>query len=68
MITGRLPTKDPLIATGRCRSVAVASETPLTAHVDGEFFCLPEDKVHRLEVRILPGALTLVAPVAEKPA
>jgi diacylglycerol kinase family enzyme len=68
MITGHLPTDDPLVATGRCQSVEVASETPLTAHADGEFICLPEDKVHRLEVRILPGALTLVAPAAEKSA
>jgi diacylglycerol kinase family enzyme len=66
MITGRLPTDDPLIARGRCQHVVIASETPLTAHVDGEFFCLPEDNLHRLEVRLLSRALTLVAPGAGK--
>jgi diacylglycerol kinase family enzyme len=62
MITGRLPTDDPLVSSGRCREVRVRSEAPLIVHVDGEFFCRPEDGLHEVEVRILPGALRVQAP------
>ena len=48
---------DDLVRMGRCRKAMVRSETPLIAHVDGEFFCLPEDGVHQLEVELLPQAL-----------
>lgn len=56
MVSGRLP-DHPQIRYGRCRDVQLVSETPLTAHLDGELFCLPENGVHSLKVHILPGAL-----------
>jgi hypothetical protein len=32
-------------------------EAELIAHFDGEFFCLPEDDLHDVEVQLLPRAL-----------
>jgi diacylglycerol kinase family enzyme len=57
MITGRLPDNHPRFWKGRCREVRLTSEAPLTVHVDGEFFSLPEDDVRTLDVRLLPGRL-----------
>lgn len=57
MVTGHLPEDHPKIRRGRCRRVAVSSQTPLLVHVDGEFFCQPADQIHSLEVEILPLAL-----------
>ena len=57
MISGNLPTDDPAIRTGRCRSVRIEAETPLVIHTDGEFFCRPEDGVRQVEIEMLPGAL-----------
>jgi diacylglycerol kinase (ATP) len=59
MITGRLPTDHPKLWLGQCSKVSVESKTPLTVHLDGEFFCLPEDGVRKLEVSLLPGALAV---------
>jgi diacylglycerol kinase (ATP) len=57
MVTGRLPFRDPLVHTGRCRALTVQSEAPLAVHTDGEFFCQPEDNVTSIVVELLPGAL-----------
>jgi diacylglycerol kinase family enzyme len=57
MILGRIPRHDPVIGSGRCRRVEVRSETPLMVHIDGEFFCVPEEGVRELEVDLLPGRL-----------
>jgi diacylglycerol kinase (ATP) len=57
MITGRLPTDHPRVWMGRCREARVESTSPLAIHLDGEFFCEPENNVRRIDVRILPGAL-----------
>lgn len=57
MITGRLPTDQLRIRRGRCRHVRVDADKPLTVHLDGEFFCLPEEGVRELEIGIAPGAL-----------
>lgn len=62
MITGRLPTWDPLIATGRCRQALITSEAALAAHCDGEILCRPEDDVRSVDVRMLPGALRVLCP------
>jgi len=59
LVTGKLPTH-PEVRRGRCRSAAVRSETPLVVHVDGEFFSLPGDNLHELEVTLLPGALRVL--------
>ena len=61
IITGRLPTDHPQIWTGRCRQVVVQSREPLIVHLDGEFFCVPKDGVRRIDVKVLPGALNVVA-------
>jgi diacylglycerol kinase family enzyme len=62
IITGRLPTNHPQIWTGRCKEVRVRSQEPLIVHLDGEFFCLPKDGILTIDVRILPGALPVLAP------
>ena len=51
----------PKIRQSRCRRVMMLSETPLIAHTDGEFFCLPEDGVRELEIEIVPRALVVKA-------
>ena len=57
MAAQRLPTDHPSVRAGRCGRATLHSETPLIAHLDGEFFCLPEDDLHDLEVQLLPRAL-----------
>src|ERR1019366_7303922 len=47
----------PKVRQGRCRHVRLRSESPLIVHTDGEFFCLPGDGVHELEIEIMPAAL-----------
>jgi diacylglycerol kinase family enzyme len=47
----------PALRKGRCRQVVVRAESPLIVHLDGEFYCLPEDGILELEVGMLPGAL-----------
>jgi diacylglycerol kinase family enzyme len=54
---GQLPTDHPQIWLGRCREARLHSEAPLAVHLDGEFFCLPKQRVHQLDIRILPGLL-----------
>jgi diacylglycerol kinase family enzyme len=61
LIAGGLPDDHPRLWQGRCREVRLTSEAPLTAHVDGEFFTLPEDDVRELEIHILPGRLRVQA-------
>jgi diacylglycerol kinase family enzyme len=57
MATGNLPTDHPLLDMGRCRAVEVRSESPVRVHLDGEFFCHPEDGVRNLTVELVPAAL-----------
>jgi diacylglycerol kinase family enzyme len=59
MVTGHLPTNYPNLWTGRCQACSIESDRPLAVHLDGEFFCLPADGVRRLDVELLPGALTV---------
>ncbi len=54
------PAEYPGVRQGRCRHVVLHSEAALRVHVDGEFFCLPEEAVCDLEIDLLPGALTVV--------
>ncbi len=51
------PNDHPKVRRGRCREIRIRSETPLTIHLDGEFFCVPEDGVREVHVRTLPRAL-----------
>ncbi len=59
MITGRLR-YHPAVWMGNCRRVHLRSEAALTVHVDGEFFCLPQEDVRELEVELLPGRLQVL--------
>jgi diacylglycerol kinase family enzyme len=54
---GQLPADHPAIHQGRCRHIILHSEAALTVHLDGEFFCRGEDRIHDLDIRIIPGAL-----------
>ncbi len=51
------PQNDPRVRQGRCRRVRLVSPKPLIVHLDGEFFCLPDDNVRELEIDLLPKAL-----------
>lgn len=51
------PESYPKIEQGLCRRVKLRSEAALVVHVDGEFFCKPEDGVRQLDIEIRPGAL-----------
>jgi diacylglycerol kinase (ATP) len=55
--SGQLPKDHPQIWLGRCCEVDLESEAPLTVHLDGEFFALPQDPIRQLQIRILPGRL-----------
>jgi diacylglycerol kinase family enzyme len=57
LVVGRLPRNHPHAWLGRCRSAEVVSETPLTVHTDGEFFCLPQDDCRQISVELLPRRL-----------
>lgn len=59
---GELPTDHPLIWQGRCKAVKLESDVPLTIHLDGEFFCLPNDNIQNLEIGILPGKIRVISP------
>jgi diacylglycerol kinase (ATP) len=61
MVAGTLPHDDPLLQIGRCRSVRVTAGHDLCVHVDGEFFCQPEDGVRGLSVEMLPGRLRVLS-------
>jgi diacylglycerol kinase family enzyme len=59
------PAQYPKVRQGRCRQIRLRSDAPLVAHIDGEFFCRPEDKVHNLDIHILPRALLVQAGLPE---
>jgi diacylglycerol kinase family enzyme len=60
LATGTLPDDHPLIRQGRCRAVSISSDLTMRIHTDGEFFCLPEDGVHDVQVSLLAGALPVL--------
>lgn len=52
------PPKDhPLVRNRRCHRVRVTSSEPLTVHLDGEMYCVPNDGVCELTVELLPSRL-----------
>jgi diacylglycerol kinase (ATP) len=53
------PSEYPKVTQGRCRKVKLTSEAPLVVHIDGEFFCLPEENIRSLEIDVVPAALTI---------
>lgn len=54
------PDEYPKVKQGQCRKVTLTSTAPLIIHVDGEFFCLPEDDVRSVAIEVVPAALTIV--------
>ena len=60
LATGTLSSDNPSLWLGRCREVRVESPTPLRVHVDGEFFCQPEDTVRELRIQLLPKRLRVL--------
>jgi YegS/Rv2252/BmrU family lipid kinase len=57
MATGKIPDDHPLVWKSRAREVTIESPEPMRIHLDGEFFCHPEDGITKATVRLLPGAL-----------
>ncbi len=53
------PLAYPKVTQGRCRTVKLTSAAPLAIHVDGEFFCVPEENIRSVEIDIRPAALTI---------
>jgi diacylglycerol kinase family enzyme len=51
------PHDHPKVRLGRCRTLRVHSQVPLTVHLDGEFFATPLDEVCDLDIRLLPRLL-----------
>ncbi len=59
MITGRLPRNHPKLQFGQARTLQIQSPQPLCVHLDGEFFCRPEDGLTSFEIELLPLRLTV---------
>jgi diacylglycerol kinase family enzyme len=57
LMSGNLPKDHPQLRLGRSSRVKVQGQTPLCVHVEGEFFCRPEDDIRELEIELLPGRL-----------
>lgn len=51
------PAEYPHVRQGHCRRVLVRSDEPLMIHIDGEFFCLPEEAIRDVEITIQPRIL-----------
>lgn len=52
------PPKDhPKVKLGQCRKLLLKSEKSLVVHVDGEFFCVPEEGVREVEIDVVAKAL-----------
>lgn len=46
------PRAHPKLGFAQCRTATVTARQPLSIHTDGELFCLPEDRVLRVEVEL----------------
>ncbi len=57
MANGTLPLDHPGIWQGRCARARVQSPVPLRIHLDGEFFCQPEDGITDVQIQLLPNML-----------
>ncbi|VTS05077.1 diacylglycerol/lipid kinase family protein [Tuwongella immobilis] len=57
MTTGNIPQPHPHVTTHRCQSVEIQASVPVRVHLDGEFFCQPEEGITNLRVETLPGHL-----------
>lgn len=61
LATGTLPDDREDMWTGRCRTVEIESPSPMRIHIDGEFFCQPEDGIQELRIDLLPKCLRVLA-------
>lgn len=57
MITGQLPRKHPQLRFGQANRITIRGKHPLCVHIDGEFFCTPEDEITVLNLELLPQRL-----------
>jgi len=57
MAGGTLPSGHPGLWIGRAKRVSITSPVPLRIHLDGEFFCHPEDGIAAVAIELLPLAL-----------
>jgi len=62
---GTLPLDHHMIRQGRCKKIQIQSDEPLRVHLDGEFFCQPEDGIQDLTLELLPKALTVLSPYSD---
>jgi diacylglycerol kinase (ATP) len=60
MAAGTL-SNDPGVWLGQCRAVVIQSRSPIRIHVDGEFFCHPEDGIREVKIELLPKRLRVQA-------
>lgn len=60
LAAGTLSASDPSVWLGRCQMATVQSPTPLRVHVDGEFFCHPEDGIRELRIELLAKKLKVL--------
>jgi diacylglycerol kinase (ATP) len=64
LAVGRLPQNHPLARLGRCAHMELRCDSPLTVHIDGEFFSRPADDCRELTVELLPRRLQVFSRVA----
>jgi diacylglycerol kinase family enzyme len=57
MATGNLPDNHKLLHLGRARRIVVRSQAPLCVHADGEFVCVPADRIFEVAVDVVPRRL-----------
>ena len=53
MVRGKLPENHRLLRLGRAARFEVRCATPLCAHADGEFVCVPADGIKELTVEVI---------------
>lgn len=58
------PDRFPGVKRGTCRSMRIESDADLAIHIDGEFFCVPRDRIRQISIRLLPRRLRVVTDIA----
>jgi len=59
MITGRLPRDHPKLWFAQSRSLSIVAPQALCVHLDGEFFCTPEEMVREFTIELMPRCLNV---------
>jgi diacylglycerol kinase family enzyme len=57
LLRGNVPSDDPHLRVGQCRTLTVEAQRPVLIHLDGEMFATPNDRIQRFEVQLLPRRL-----------